>query len=245
MVVAPTQAMMNELRTYYGPFRASQTIYNARRASDFLPGVKENFIFTMGRVWDEAKNIAILDRIARELSWPVYVAGEQKHPSGGEVKLSNVRSLGQLSQAEISDWLSRASIFALPARYEPFGLAVLEAALSGCALLLGDIPSLRELWGDAALYAPPDHPSMLKNCLNYLSGSVKRRQSLADAAYTRAKRYSPDLMGHAYWNLYQNLLVNSDQFADRAAGDQFSLHKARQLYTFGRSRAFPSASTNL
>ncbi len=32
----------------------------------------------------------------------------------------------------------------LPARYEPFGLSVLEAALSGCALVLGDIPSLRE-----------------------------------------------------------------------------------------------------
>ena len=46
----------------------------------------------------------------------------------------------------------RASIYAEPARYEPFGLAALEAARAGCALVLGDIPSLREVWGDAALY---------------------------------------------------------------------------------------------
>ena len=36
--------------------------------------------------------------------------------------------------------------------YEPFGLAPLEAALCGCAVVANDIGSLREVWGEAAIY---------------------------------------------------------------------------------------------
>ncbi|MEB3829625.1 glycosyltransferase [Phormidium sp. CCY1219] len=61
-----------------------------------------------------------------------------------------------MSPEELSHWYARAAIYAFPARYEPFGLSVLEAALSGCALVLGDIPRLREMWGDAAVFANPD-----------------------------------------------------------------------------------------
>jgi hypothetical protein len=44
----------------------------------------------------------------------------------------------------------------LPARYEPFGLSVLEAALSGCALVPGDIASLRGNWDGVAEFVCPD-----------------------------------------------------------------------------------------
>jgi hypothetical protein len=43
-----------------------------------------------------------------------------------------------------------------PARYEPFGLGPREAGLAGCALALGDLASLHEVWGDAATYASDD-----------------------------------------------------------------------------------------
>ncbi len=48
-----------------------------------------------------------------------------------------------------------SSVFASCARYEPFGLAVLEAAQAGMALVLSDIPSLREIWDGAAMFADP------------------------------------------------------------------------------------------
>jgi glycogen synthase len=216
VVVAPTRAMLNELNVLYGPFRASQTIYNARHFADYTTGPndtsgpKENIIFTMGRVWDEAKNIAMLDQIADKLPWPIYVAGSQQHPAGGEVKLAHLRTLGHLSQAEVRSWLARASIFVLPARYEPFGLAALEAALSGCALVLGDILSLREVWEDAALYVPPDDATMLQHCLTYVIGASTRRLRLAEAARTRAQTYTTERMGHAYWSLYQGLVAQRD-----------------------------------
>src|SRR5690625_7216151 len=43
------------------------------------------------------------------------------------------------SDLEVFTWLRQASVFVMPSRYEPFGLSVLEAALSGCALILSDI----------------------------------------------------------------------------------------------------------
>ena len=43
-------------------------------------------------------------------------------------------------------------IFVSVSRYEPFGLAVLEAAHAGCALVLSDIPTFRELWQGAASF---------------------------------------------------------------------------------------------
>lgn len=209
LVVAPTHAMLNALRTYYGPFRAEQVIYNARNPVDFEPEAKEEFVFAMGRIWDEAKNIAALDQIALQVPWPIYVAGNQQHPSGGQIPITNLHTLGYIEQHEIPNMLARASIYAHPARYEPFGLSALEAALSGCALVLGDIPSLREVWGDAAIYVPPDDTATLVEVLCELINYPKRRAAMGKAARTRAKRYSPELMAQAYWHAYDNLVAHT------------------------------------
>jgi hypothetical protein len=61
--------------------------------------------------------------------------------------MRRVRCLGPLEASELAGWMHRAAIYALPARYEPFGLSALEAAQAGCALVLGDLSSLREVWG--------------------------------------------------------------------------------------------------
>ena len=68
----------------------------------------------------------------------------------------------ELSDAGSVETAPFTAIYASPARYEPFGLGVLEAALSSCALVLGDSPTLREPWSDAALFVPPDdHDALL------------------------------------------------------------------------------------
>ena len=120
---------------------------------------KEPFVLAAGRLWDEAKNIeALRAALRREIAWPVCVAGDTRHPDGRAVAAPwTSRMLGRAAdRRDLAGWLRAAAIYALPARYEPFGLVRLEAALSGCALVLGDIPSLREVWGDAALFVAPD-----------------------------------------------------------------------------------------
>lgn len=203
-VIGVTQQMLHCLQQYYGPFSFSKVIYNSREKNGFRPSLKEPLIFSMGRLWDEAKNIQALGTISDQLDWPVYVAGEDN----GQLQThwKNLTFLGKLGAEEVVGWLGRTSIYVMPARYEPFGLSILEAALSGCALVLGDIPSLREVWGDAALYADPDDRDTLKTQLQHLIHHPAMRQEMADRAMRRTAQFSLESMGQQYMVAYQQLL---------------------------------------
>ncbi len=207
VVVAPTQAMMNQVTALYGPFKKSSVIYNGRGQHGFQFGKKEPFVFSMGRVWDEAKNISMLAHIASELSWPVYIAGDDKHPATGKtIELENVHFLGQLSEDEVSDWLSRASIYALPSKYEPFGLTNLEAAMSGCALVIGKTDSQVEIWGNAATYVNPNSADELCEAINTLINDEFARNIMACRAVKRSHGYTANPMGQDYDHVYRHLL---------------------------------------
>jgi glycogen(starch) synthase len=129
----------------------------------------------------------------------VFVAGDAR------TEIPHCMMLGRLASHELADWYSRAAIYALPARYEPFGLSALEAAHSGCALVLGDIPSLREIWGDAAVFVPPGDSQALEHAIRELIADPARRQAAADAAYEHAMRYTPRRMGDRYLDAYASV----------------------------------------
>ncbi len=205
-VVAPTGALLHSLEGLYGRLPHASVIWNGRCPQRYRPGIKGSFIFSAGRLWDEAKNLRALTAVAADLQWPVIAAGEWRHPNGGGELPAPVEYLGTLSAAEMTGWLSRAPIYALPALYEPFGLSVLEAALSGCALVLGDIPSLRELWDGAALFVPPDDHSRLRIALQALIDDQTLRLALSRAARERSYRYGAERMTAAYLSLYCDLL---------------------------------------
>jgi glycogen(starch) synthase len=201
-VVAPTRAMLCALERHYGPFPRGQVIHNARERVAFIPREKGPFILAAGRLWDEAKNVALLAEAAPKLPWPVRVAGDARHPGGGTSTLLGVEALGTLGAERLAEEMGHASIYALPARYEPFGLSALEAAQAGCALVLGDIPSLREVWGDAALFVSPDDAGALASALRRLVDAPELRASLAARARERARRYDAARMAHSYLDLY-------------------------------------------
>jgi glycosyltransferase involved in cell wall biosynthesis len=113
--------------------------------------------------------------------------------------------LDRLDAEALARWMGRAAIFAHPARYEPFGLAVLEAALCGCALVLGDVESLRELWDGAALFVPPGDDAALAGALRALCADERGRAVFAAAGRARALRLSAARMTEAYLALYRSL----------------------------------------
>lgn len=205
MVVAPSRAMLSTLEEFYGRLPNSAVVYNGRRAQYYRSAAKQNSIFSIGRLWDDAKNIAALDCVAAQLPWPVYVAGSTLHPDGGERLFAQIHSLGVLDQKQIATYLSRAAIYALPARYEPFGLTILEAALSGCALVLSDIPTLRELWSNVALFVPADDNKALHHALTRLIEDPVLCRRLGAAARRRAQFFSSTHMADQYLALYQML----------------------------------------
>ena len=206
-VAAPTRTMLDWLQSDYRHDRPGVVLPNGCDPSAFTAGAKEDVVFAAGRLWDAAKNLAALDAAAPGLPWPVQVAGPASAPdgSGAATTAHAVHGLGELPRTELAQRLARAAIYALPARYEPFGLSVLEAALSGCALVLGDIPTLREIWGAAALYVPPNDPAALHATRARLIAAPAERQRLAAAARQRALHFSPRRMGEATLAAYARL----------------------------------------
>lgn len=202
LVTAPTLAMLQALQSHYLALPRVRVIHNARSPELYFPVAKEAYLLSVGRVWDEAKNLAALAGVAPYLPWPVYVAGDQVHPDGGSAEIDNVTLLGKLTPRRLAGWFERSAIYVLPARYEPFGLSVLEAALCGCALVLGDIQSLRELWDDAALFVPPDDLGALSQALKLLCSDHNLRVSLAQKAQRRSERFSPTVMAAQYLEAY-------------------------------------------
>lgn len=215
MVIAPTAAMLRSLGQLYELPAHTRVIPNGRHPALFPPQPKEPWVFSIGSLQDEAKNVQALALIGPRLPWRVLVAnGTLRRPTPSILSMPSIPSppaaqpaggpglLGNLAPTELATWLGRASIYALPARYEPFGLSVLEAALAGCALVLGDIASLRELWDGCALFVAPQDDDALTEALLRLIGDPILRRRLAIRSRQRAFDFGPDRMADRYLNAY-------------------------------------------
>lgn len=206
-VVAVSRFMADQVRSCYGFAPNVDVVHNGWPAPATVSSAREPITLLAGRAWDAAKNIQLAAEAAR--GWDpgcVYLAGETTHPDGGAAQvLAPLQPLGLLGRRELDGWLDRATLYLSPAKYDPFGLLPLQAALRGCALLLSDIPSYREVWGDAARYFSPHDGSDLRRAWQML---LREPGDLAEQARTRAiERYSPDRMADAYAAVYQRVPV--------------------------------------
>jgi glycosyltransferase involved in cell wall biosynthesis len=213
-VVAPTEAVAGDLLRAFGlaPERCL-VIPNGIAMDHHRPLPKDAVILSAGRLWDHAKNVRQLERVAGRVDWPIAVAGEACHPGDSEVfhaahaMTGGVTWLGLLPPAALAERMATAAIYAAPARYEPFGLAILEAAATGCALVLGDIPSLRENWDGAAIFVAPDDDDELVRALNGLIASPDLRRTFADRALARSRGFAIERTADRYRRLYRTLVA--------------------------------------
>lgn len=204
-VIAPSRSHAEALRRAYGPLANLAVVPNAVSGAP-APAGKENFVFAASRWWDEGKNGAVLDRAASRCDWPVQVAGPLTGSNGQRVTMSNVELLGELPNTAVRTLMDRAAIFVSPSVYEPFGLAAVEAAHSRAALVLSDIPTYREIWDGAALFAPPDDALAFARAINRLAVDEALREEMGRRAALRAEDFSPQIQAQAMLDLYGALL---------------------------------------
>lgn len=207
LVISPSYALLRQAMEIYKFSSRSMVIHNGRELKFSEEKNKEKIIFAMGRIWDEAKNLEILSEVAKNLVWPVYIAGDNKDPrTRKELQIKNVHFLGQLSSSEVKKYLQRASIFVSPAKYEPFGLSILEAAKAECALAISNIDTLQELWCGAATFFDPRNMDEIQNELLQLIEDENKREELAAKAKKRAASYNLNKMGERYMEVYRELI---------------------------------------
>ncbi len=217
--IAPTAAFAQTTARAYALADPPVVVHNGRqRPPPRPPAPRRDTVLTAGRLWDEGKDVATLDRAAQLLpSVAVLAAGPSRGPNGVVLATRHLRLLGALDAASLQHRLSRAGIFVSCARYEPFGLAVLEAAQAGCALVISDIPSFRELWHGAAAFFPPGDAQALAETVRRLRQAPRARQDLAEAALARARLYSLEAMTAGTLRTYADALRREHASLSRAA----------------------------
>ena len=210
LVLAPSRAYAADVAAIYGLTGVPLAVHNGRAATHVdasTAAAEHDAVFTAGRLWDSGKNIAALDATAALLPWPVRAAGDIAGPDGSRMTFSHIDLLGRQPEAAIRAHLADRPIYVAPARFEPFGLAVLEAAQAGCALVLNDIATFRELWEGAALFVDADDARALAAAVCTLIEDRAGRRGLGEAARAHARHYTLAAMVEATVAAYARCLV--------------------------------------
>lgn len=210
-VVTPSRWMLEAINKYYDRPQCVRVIYNGRTSGLFDPAKRKTArVLSVGRIWDEGKQVSLL--LARNQSTPVLIAGSTADPSRTAATCpphtqANVTMCGEQNEETLRTLYSESSTYAATSRYEPFGLAPLEASLSRCALVMNDIPSFREIWGDSAFYFKRNDPDSLATALQLLSEETDLCEEYGERAYSHAiKNYTAARMVDQYEALYRTLV---------------------------------------
>jgi glycogen(starch) synthase len=165
VVVAPTRAMLEALEGLYGPLGTMRVVpYGADAPPPTAPDEPPTVL--AAPVTFDPGSWAVLERLSTRIDAPLYAGPEA------------VRRL------------SRGPIVVHPGRYDPFGLFALEAGARGCPLVLADIPTLREVWGDAATFVDPDDTDGWIEVTDALLSVDALRREMSARARARAERWS-------------------------------------------------------
>ena len=214
-VVAPSAWMLDRISTCYRRPHRGEVIYPGRNPIFFNPYVsKDDCVLAVGRLVDASRQVSLLTQQAHSV--PVCIVGAEhtvpmpRIPIRADVKLDTAQTCvairGPQTESQLRALYSRASIYAATARYEPLGMPLLEAAFSRCAIVANDIPSFREIWGDAALYFRTNDSSSLAESIRALNADRAMRRAYAELAYSRAReRFTTKRMIDECLQLYRSL----------------------------------------
>ena len=214
-VVAPSAWMLDQICECYVQPRRGEVIFPGRNPIFFNPYIsKDDSVLAIGRLVDAGKQVFLLTQHEHPVS--VCIVGAEQTvampriPIRADVKVAvaetSVAICGPQTEAQLRALYSRASIFAATARYDPLGMQAVEAAFSRCAIVANDIPSFRELWGDAALYFRTNDAASLAASIRQLNQDRAMRRAYAELAYSRAReRFTSKRMIDDYLQLYRSL----------------------------------------
>lgn len=103
--------------------------------------------------------LEVFERLSRNSSLRLVQIGGEWTPSQQEFIQrrqldERVRQLRNLGRVELANYYRNAVLVLLPSEAEGFGLPVVEALASGSVVVASDIPTLREVGGNASIFCP-------------------------------------------------------------------------------------------
>jgi len=164
------------------------------------PDGKHDYVLYVGAIQARKDPLAAADAAAA-VGLPLVVAGPEREPAlARELERRGARLRGYVEKADLAGLYRGAACLILPSRYEGFGLPVLEAMACGTPVVAASEPALREVGGDAALYAEPGRLA------DAVREAIASRPRLAAAGLERARAFSWDESVRRTLAVYRELL---------------------------------------
>lgn len=130
-----------------------------------------------------------------------------------EVDVQNCQVLGRIDLKEVKAHLNRASVFCLPSRLEPFGIAFLEAMahkLPVVATSIGSIPDFIHEGRNGYLVEPDNSDQVADSLINLLASEEKCRNFGEYGNRLFHERYTWENTGRSMSENIQSLLAGMD-----------------------------------
>lgn len=211
-VVVPSDSHGALVERCYGRLNRLSVVRNGIAPTEKRAGA-DGSVVAAARWWDDGKNAAVLDAAAALTDVPVLMAGSTIGPNGESTTLRHAKELGEITHAQVLARMAEAGIVVSPSLYEPFGLAPLEGAALGAALILADIPTYRELWDNAAVFFDPHDPHALARAITQLAADSDLRAEMGRKALMRSRRYGLKAQAEAMAALYRQLAATPAEIA--------------------------------
>lgn len=131
--------------------------------------VEDKYILAVSSI-DPRKNLQRLINVFAEQELSnvnlILVGKKAKHFNVSLKSIpENVTFTGYVSDDTLKNIYQNCEFFIYPSLYEGFGIPPLEAMSNNCAVIAGDIPSLKEVCGSAAVYVNPYDETDIKNAI--------------------------------------------------------------------------------
>ncbi len=159
------------------------------------------------------KGVTFLLEAARQSGCRVVIAGSgEMAETIAQADIPNVTFLGRVSDAEKEALLDLCGAFVFPShlRSEAFGVALVEAARAGRAMIcceLGTGTTYVNVDGVTGLAVPPADAQALAQAMRALDGNPQQRAAMGAQARTRFERlFTAEQMAAGYRDLYRDVL---------------------------------------
>jgi glycosyltransferase involved in cell wall biosynthesis len=151
----------------------------------FTPGNGAGgYLLFVGAVQERKDPLAAAEAAA-QVGLPLVVAGPRKDEAlARELERRGADVRGYVERDELAGLYRGAAALVLPSRHEGFGLPVLEAMASGTPVVAAPDPALREVAGDAALFAEP------AELADAIRRAVAERPALVAAGLERVRAFT-------------------------------------------------------
>lgn len=118
---------------------------------------------------------------------------------------NRIRLIGWVDDDDLPVLYSAATVFVYPSWYEGFGFPILEAMKCQLPVVASDIPTHREVASDAAVFVPPDNPSVMADAIHWLITDSTKRDSLIRRGTEHVKSFQWKITATEMLRIYSSL----------------------------------------